>query len=425
MARGLSISLVVLGHTSLPAWLNGPLSTVRLPLLFFVSGYLFNWERYRGQPGRLLRHRGRRLLVPYLAAGLLTFLFWLLARRPTSPDAQAIPWWRPLAGWLYGSASAEWLVFNLPLWYLPASFGGQVVFWGLLRLVASRSPASQAAAALALGLAGVALGQHVHLPWALDVALAAQPFFWAGWFLRQARWMPGEGTAFPPAPAWARRPAAVALAAGLWLAALGINGSVAINTREYGQPLWFYAGGLGGSLLALHLAAGLARWSPARAVLAYLGRHSMVVLNFHVGLAFPVLSWVLQAVAGDPLAGAWPLYWVWGLGSTAALAAWLGRRPRLAAWFEGTFQGTAPAPPAPPSPRPAAVRGTLPTGAARGIPSAPRGSAAAPGTPSGPRGSGAAPGTPSGPRGAARAPGTPSGPRGPASALGRVASPSR
>ncbi|BAS27722.1 acyltransferase family protein [Limnochorda pilosa] len=43
LARGIRIALVVLGHTPLPAWLNGPLTTFRLPLFFLVSGYAFSW----------------------------------------------------------------------------------------------------------------------------------------------------------------------------------------------------------------------------------------------------------------------------------------------------------------------------------------------------------------------------------------------
>ncbi|EKP95070.1 acyltransferase family protein [Thermaerobacter subterraneus] len=405
VARGLSISLVVLGHTPLPAWINGPLSTLRLPLLFFVSGYLFNWDRYGTRPGQLVRQRARRLLLPYLAGGLMTYLFWLLARRAASPEAQAVPWWWPLAGWLYGSASAGWLVFNLPLWYLPAAFCGQVLFWGLLRLVARRPPLLQAAAALAAGLAGIALGRHAPLPWSLDVALAAQPFFWAGWFARQAGrtrpgrpgprpWpraaeaaeaegaaggagglLPGDATAAPgrcgtdhdagPETGWTTvapampaltggraraqaagpsllpgrlgRPGAVLLGLGLWLVALVENGAVAINTRQYGHPFWFYSGGIAACVLALHLATALARLPLACRTLAYLGQHSMVVLVFHVGLAFPVLAWLLAALAGDPLLDAWGLYWLWGLGFTAALARLVQPFPRLTLALEGAM----------------------------------------------------------------------------------------
>ncbi|ADU52152.1 acyltransferase 3 [Thermaerobacter marianensis DSM 12885] len=322
VARGLSISLVVLGHTPLPAWLNGPLTTVRLPLLFFISGYLFNWERYRHRPGRLAWERARRLLLPYVTAGLATFLFWLVARRPVDPAAQAVPWYRPLLGWLYGSSSDEWMVFNLPLWFLPASFWGQVIFWGLLRAVGHRSFAVQAAVAVAAGLGGAGLGRWAHLPWSVDVALATQPFFWVGWFVRQR-----VGLRLP-ATAWLAGTA-------LWLAALGMNGPVAVNARAYGQPLWFYAGGLGACLLALRLAAALAAWHPARAVLGFLGRHSMVVLAFHVGLAFPVLAHLLQWWLGDALLGAWGLYWLWGLAMTAGLGWIVERSPWLATLLEG------------------------------------------------------------------------------------------
>ncbi|HEY8552665.1 MAG TPA: acyltransferase [Thermaerobacter sp.] len=324
VARGLSISLVVLGHTALPAWLNGPLSTVRLPFLFFISGYLFNWDRYRQRPLRLVRQRARRLLIPYAAAGLLTFLFWLLVRRPVEAAARAVPWHRPLWGWLYGSSHADWMVFNLPLWYLPASFCGQLLFWVLLRAVSGRSPAVQAAAALGAGLIGVAIGQRVHLPWAADVALAAQPFFWAGWFLRQAA-----------RREWLKSPYALVAALAVWVLALALNGPVAVNTRAYGQPLWFYLGGWAACLVAVRLAGTLATWPFTRALFGYLGRHSMLVLGFHVGLVFPLLSLLLQAALGDPRVDLWGLYWLGGLAVTALLAGLVERFPRLAMLLEG------------------------------------------------------------------------------------------
>ena len=324
VARGLSVSLVVLGHTTLPAWLNGPLSTVRLPFLFFISGYLFNWDRYRERPLRLVRQRARRLLIPYATAGLLTFVFWLLVRRPLEPAAAAIPWHRPVWGWLYGSSHADWMAFNLPLWYLPASFCGQLSFWLLLHAVNGRPPAVQAVAALGAGVAGVLIGQRVHLPWAADVALAAQPFFWAGWFLRQAARRD-----------WLEHPAALVAALGVWAAALALNGPVAVNTRAYGEPLWFYLGGWAACLVAVRLARALAAWPLPRALFGYLGRHSMVVLGFHVGLAFPLLSLLLHVAVGDPRLDLWGVYWLGGLAMTAVLAKLAERFPRLALWLEG------------------------------------------------------------------------------------------
>ena len=385
VARGLSVSLVVLGHTPLPAWLNAPLSVVRLPLLFLISGYLFNWARYRDDARGLASHRFHRLMVPYAAAGLLTYAFWLIARRPVEPAAAAIPWYRPLLGLAYGSSRAEWLAFNLPLWFLPASFCGQLAFRLLLGVTAARPVWIQGGAFFLVGAAGAAAGRLANLPWSLDIALVAQPFFWTGWRLRQAGWL-RDGA---PLPAWAWLGGGAALAL-----ALALNGPVAVNSRAYGALGWFYAGGIGGSLVALRLAQALAGWRPAERVFGYLGRHSLVVLGFHVGLAFPLLSRLLQLLRGDPWLSAWGLYWGWGLAVTAALAWAIRPFP----WLVWLLEGQAARATAVPTPRRAgqaararARRGAGPAHAGGAALGAPAGHTAG-----GARGGNTAPGAPAG-----------------------------
>lgn len=333
LARGLSIALVVLGHTPLPQWLNGPLSVVRLPLLFVVSGFLFNFTRYRDAARVLLERRARRLVVPYLAAGLLTYLFWLAVTRRVEPGQRQIPWYRPLLGLLYGGSTQEWLPFNLPLWFLPTLFSASLVFWALLRAVATRPPAVQAAAFALAGAAGAAAGRHAFLPWGVDIALVVQPFLWAGYLLRQAGWLTRR-TALPP-PAWLA-------GAALYAASLALNGPVAINVRAYGSLPLLYAGGLGGSLVALRLAQALTAWPVADRILAYLGRNSLVILCFHVGLAFPLLAQLCHVLLGDPFLQAWWLYWLWGMAFPAVLAAGINRSPLLRVLLAGDPRGPSP-----------------------------------------------------------------------------------
>lgn len=320
VARGLSIALVVLGHTPLPQWLNGPLSVVRLPLFFVVSGFLFDPARYRDAGRMLAARRVRRLVVPYLASGLLTYLFWLWVKRRVEPGQGWIPWYRPLLGLLYGSSTEEWLPFNLPLWFLPTLFSASLLFWALMRAVAGRPRVVQAAAFALAGATGAAAGRLAFLPWGLDVALVTQPFFWAGYLLRQAGWLARRRSL--PAPAWLA-------GAALYALSLALNGPVAMNVREYGSLPLFYAGGLGGSLVVLGLAQGLAARPAAYRVLTLLGRNSLVILSFHAGLAFPLLAQLADVFLGDPLLHAWWLYWLWGLAFPAALAAGINRHPLL------------------------------------------------------------------------------------------------
>lgn len=333
VARGLTVSLVVFGHTPLPAALIEPLSAVRLPLLFMISGCLVRGAHEATDLRRWVLRRAWRLLVPYATAGLVTYLFWLFNHlfrlpvgRPLELSALEIPWYRPLLGLIYGSTSADWLTFNLPLWFLPTSFCAQMIFGLSLRLTATRSVPTQLMAALAIGALGASVGRRVALPWGLDIAMVVQPFLWMGYRLRQSRLL--EGARNLPAAVWLP-------GAALYVLALWQNEPVFLNARAYGHLAWLYAGGIGGGLVLLRLAQLVSSCPWLRRALAYLGRHSIVILNYHVGLAFPILSKLCYALLGDPLLTAWGLYGIWGILFSAALAWVIQRNDFLQTWLAG------------------------------------------------------------------------------------------
>ena len=76
-ARGISIFLVVLGHTILPySWLIYVFS-FHIPFFFFLSGYIYDDKKY---PTWLsyVKRKANSLLLPYLIFFLLNYIYWIL-----------------------------------------------------------------------------------------------------------------------------------------------------------------------------------------------------------------------------------------------------------------------------------------------------------------------------------------------------------
>lgn len=64
-AKGMGILLMVFGHTGMPVVLSKFIWSFHMPLFFFISGLLYDREKY-SSPGLILKRIWRSLLVPYM-----------------------------------------------------------------------------------------------------------------------------------------------------------------------------------------------------------------------------------------------------------------------------------------------------------------------------------------------------------------------
>lgn len=74
--RGLGILLMVAGHVGFGSVFDKVIHGFHMPMWFFISGYLF-------QPGKrnltgTIKHRAKKLMVPYYINLLVYYLFWLV-----------------------------------------------------------------------------------------------------------------------------------------------------------------------------------------------------------------------------------------------------------------------------------------------------------------------------------------------------------
>lgn len=310
IARGLSMYLVVLGHSALLASVSPEINRFiflfHVPAFFFISGCLVSQRRIN-----LLR-AGRRLLLPFFAAALLfgvAKLAWDPIQRPAAM----------LGGILYGTAST---LPSSPLWFLPVLFLALAAL-RLVRLIVHTDARPVHTIAVLAGLAGLSVGGF-HLPpfwcaeslrypgtsgaigwpWSVDLVPVALLYCWAGQLT--GRMITAQG----------RLQIWLTLGAGMLLALCFFAGArMDLAGRLMMPQVAAFAAGLGGAVAILGLGRLLAHAGSLGMPFACIGQHSMMILILHVTVQKVVLS--VQMNVETTSLSAWGLILVGSLVATA------------------------------------------------------------------------------------------------------------
>lgn len=171
MARGYGILLVILGHLSIGDDLHLWIYSFHMPLFFFLSGVLF---RADGGIFAFIRKKARNLLIPYLFLGLL-LVFWGVLMQTIKSGFRL--------NYMLGEL-ANFAIQRLwtSAWFLPCLFLTETAYMLLFKAIKNKK-------VLALLMCFIIIGAHCYyryvgviLPWNLDRAIAALPFYAAGHF---------------------------------------------------------------------------------------------------------------------------------------------------------------------------------------------------------------------------------------------------
>lgn len=280
IAKGAGIVLVVLGHTAPPeSWLCRTIFSFHMPFFFLISGYLFNYPKYQGHATDLLTNRFQRLVLPYLASGMILFIYWLSVLYwlyPENPLNIFVLFLKFLA---YGTGYPLKQYPSIPpcgtMWFLVCLFTGSLIFFGILNLIANRRLLIQWLFVCFVSSYGYIVGTHIiYLPWSLDIALTSQVFIFAGYRLRLKESSPQARLTSNP----------LVILFMLALLVLDIlTGRFDLNQRYYGNPLLSFSGAIAGSVLFIHLMKKISgmniRWF--NSTFSYLGKMSLIILIFH------------------------------------------------------------------------------------------------------------------------------------------------
>lgn len=132
-AKFLSIFLVVYFHCP-PPFPNVPataLSLFRMSCFFFLSGLLFNFDKYPAI-WDFTKHRSKQLLIPYFSFFALLYIYWLLWGHQY--DAAGTPFYQPLFEYIYGRPA----LIDEPLWFVACLFAMQLLFYLFFKKIKKR-----------------------------------------------------------------------------------------------------------------------------------------------------------------------------------------------------------------------------------------------------------------------------------------------
>lgn len=173
LAKGVCITLVIIGHTGLSITIPG-LDAVRMPLYFILSGLFF--KDYGGL-GHLFKKKFNKILFPFL-------FFYLTAYVVFYTVEYLLPGFMTTGARGIADIWTQRQYFNGPIWFLLALFWANIMFCIISQLI--NNLYFQGLIVIIIGCFGAYLGlKFVFLPFMIDSAMTALPFFWFGYVLKK------------------------------------------------------------------------------------------------------------------------------------------------------------------------------------------------------------------------------------------------
>ncbi len=118
--KGFGIICITLGHLNCDIWLKKYLYSFHVPLFFFISGYLYNGDKY--SIGSYIKKKTLRLLVPFLVWGLLCSTTALIKGSKFLPT-------------LFKFLTVDGkLLWNSPIWFLLVLYIADILYMLLCKI---------------------------------------------------------------------------------------------------------------------------------------------------------------------------------------------------------------------------------------------------------------------------------------------------
>lgn len=271
LAKGFCILLVVFYHAlnsyDIHEYVGADMMRVfRMPLYFFLSGLFFKpYENYVG----FLKRKVNKLFIPFLTFYALIVLTTTYIRHFIG-DKVLDNVWQPLYAFIWPE---QW-EHNVPLWFLVCLFVLNNLFY-LIYLFAQKVGRSHwlpvlCTTTILIGISGYLLGIHqINLPFFLDSAMTALPFFVLGYLIRKY-------TNFLQPNRMDRWNPLIVVVGFLYCFLLGKYEN--FRLQEYETNIFvLYSTGILGTLAVLQLSKMIGRLP----FVSYCGRYSIMILLIH------------------------------------------------------------------------------------------------------------------------------------------------
>lgn len=175
IARGIAMIFVMMGHASgIPKSLMSWVYSFHMPLFFFLSGYVFNVEKYHSFKS-LLIDKSRTLLFPMVALSTVLSI-WTAIINTNYGISGLIKHFIGIFIELRGSD------FDSGLWFITCLFVIELLWWFLCKISAFNSIIKKIIVLFVFSVIGflyVVFIDHI-VPWALEASLISIGFFGVG-----------------------------------------------------------------------------------------------------------------------------------------------------------------------------------------------------------------------------------------------------
>lgn len=191
--KGMAIVLVVIGHLSTMfsglvfSGLNQYIYSFHMPLFFFISGYLINFEKYINVEKTYLTKRVSSLIIPYFFFSIIAYMFYITVDYLYQPQVQNVEMFgKGVFFNLYAIiCSANGYLIDTPLWFLPCLFVTEMLFFMLRKRL--KQNYKLIVLVIVFSLLGFVYNIYIPLrmPWGIDMALTGIVFYSTGYFFRR------------------------------------------------------------------------------------------------------------------------------------------------------------------------------------------------------------------------------------------------
>jgi acyltransferase len=275
-AKAMALLLIMLGHTKFSVEypnFDDYTSSFKIPLFFFISGYLVNNGHIKKGFNHFFKIQIQRLLKPYLSFWIISYLYWLpmsLTKSSQGLQAQSTLY-TPIFGFFYGIN--ETLQPNVVLWFFPCIFITSIFFFSLYKYI-NRNTGSIFLLITIIGLITAYLGNNpkIRLPWNIEIALVALVFFSLGYICKNKNII--EKILFDSSLYNLGIAGSLLILLSL---IVKFNGHVRMSGMIFGNPLLFFVASIVGIFAAIYLCHIL----PKNIALEWISKNSIIIFPLH------------------------------------------------------------------------------------------------------------------------------------------------
>lgn len=282
--KSIGIYIVVLGHLPISDQISTYIYSFHMPLFFFLSGYLL--KSTQTSFGDFIHKKTKTLILPYIIFSILTYAFWLLVGRHFGSDANIdIPLYKPAIGIIYASASNNYMIHNIPLWFIPCLFVVELLFYVLRKLPFSIYISLILCAAIGYTYPQVT---SLRLPWGIDIAFTAVVFYGLGFICK-------TNNVFT----LTKKVKIIGISIFILLIFIvgnSVQGRVDLNSLEFRNIFLFYATALSG----IYLCYIISKQFSHNKIITKISNHTLTILALH-GLSISILKACMIYILDMPI----------------------------------------------------------------------------------------------------------------------------